>query len=97
MQEFDSAQTDVIAICVDSVERNLEVASSHGLVFPILSDPELTAIDAFGLRHVGGGMQGDVARPAVFIADETGRITWRSLPENWRVRIRPEDLLAELK
>ena len=97
LAQFEQLKVDVVAICVDSVEQNEKVASGHGLEFPILSDPDLKAIDAFGLRHVGGGFGADIARPAVFIIDESGRILWRRLTDNWRVRTRPEELLAEVR
>ena len=56
-----------------------------------LIDPELAAIDAYGLRHVGGNpFGGDISRPAVFLIDEEGRIVEKMLTENWRVRPTPE-------
>ena len=53
--------------------------------------------DAYGLRHAGGGPEGDIARPAVFIVDTRGTIAWRDLTDNWRVRVRPEQLVRELE
>jgi len=70
------------------------MAADLELEFPVLSDPELTAIDAFGVRHTGGGPWGDIARPATFIIDRGGNVVWRDLTENWRVRPRPDELLA---
>jgi peroxiredoxin len=72
------------------------MASELELEFRVLSDPELTAIDAFGLRHAGGGPWGDIARPAAYIVDRRGIVVWRDLTENWRVRPRPDDLLEVL-
>ena len=34
----------------------------------------------------------DVPRPATFIIRD-GRIVWRDLTENWRIRIQADDLL----
>lgn len=64
-----------------------------GLGFPILSDPDAATIRAWGLLHAGGGIDGDIARPATFVLDGEGRVAWRSLTDNWRVRVRPEHLL----
>lgn len=72
------------------------MAGDLELDFRVLSDPELTAIDAFGLRHAGGGPWGDIARPATFVIDPQGNVVWRDLTENWRVRPRPDELLAVL-
>jgi peroxiredoxin len=54
-------------------------------------------MDLFGLRHEKGGPGGDVARPAVFLIDRQGRIVWRELTENWRVRVRPEQVLEQVR
>jgi peroxiredoxin len=87
---------EVVAISTGSTESAKEVADAYRLDYPLLSDPDLAAIDAFGVRHVGGGIDGDIARPAVFVVDREGRIAWRELAENWRVRLRPETLVARL-
>lgn len=88
----------VLAICPDPVEENAKVVEKLQLDYAVLSDPELTVIDSFGLRHLGGNpMEGaDVARPAVFVLDRDGVVLWRSLTDNWRVRVRPETILEQL-
>ena len=88
----------MLAICVDSVEENARVVKNLKLEFPILSDPDLVAIDDYGIRHKEASIEGsDVARPAVFILDREGIVRWRDLTENWRVRVRPEQVLEQLK
>jgi peroxiredoxin len=42
-------------------------------------------------------MYGDVARPATFVLDRDGRIRWRELTDNLRVRVRPEPVLEQLR
>ena len=92
-----AAGADVVAICVDGVEENARVAKRLELDFPILSDRDLLAIDAYGLRHQAASMEGhDIARPAVFVIDGAGIVRWRSLTDNWRVRVRPEEILKRL-
>ena len=86
----------MIAISAESVENVRDKMLPKGLTFPLLADPELTVIDAWGLRHEGGNpFGGDISRPAIFILDEDGRILWRAFTENWRVRPTPEDIFAE--
>ncbi len=98
LEEIRAADGDVVAICVDPIERNAEVVDKLGLEFPILADTELEAINAYGLLHESGSMEGgDIARPAVFIVDRDGSIAFRKLTDNWRVRVRPEEVLAELE
>ena len=96
IEEIRSLDAEVLAISSDSPEDNQELAAK--LDFPILSDVELTVIDAFGLRHAGASIEGkDIARPGVFIIGRDGQIAWRDLTDNWRVRVRPETILEQLK
>ena len=93
IDEFRETGSDLKAVVVDPVETNLGVAESMGIDFPILSDPDLVAIDAFGLRHAGGSPDGgDIARPAIYLVRD-GIVRYRALTDNWRVRMRAEDLL----
>jgi peroxiredoxin len=77
------------------VENAREFTESYGFDFPLLADPDLAAIDAYGLRHEADGI-GDIARPATFVIDREGRIVWRNLTDNWRIRPRPAELLQVL-
>jgi peroxiredoxin len=84
-------------VSVDTVEQNRDLAEGLGLDYPILSDADRTAIAAWGVVHAGGGIGGtDIARPATFLVERDGTVSWRSLTENWRVRVRPEHVLAAL-
>ncbi len=97
IQAIHEADAEVLAISVDLVDRNRKVAEKLKLEFPILSDPDLVAIDAYHLRHEGGSIDfTDVARPAVFILDRQGVVQWRDVTDNWRVRVRPETVLEQL-
>lgn len=88
---------EVLAISIDPVETNRSLVERLGLDYRVLSDPDLRVIDAFGVRHEVGVMGIDaIARPAVFILDRDGKVVWRDLTENWRVRVRPERILVEL-
>ena len=63
-----------------------------GMVY--LSDPEQEIIGAYGLTDATLGKE--VARPASFILDGEGRILWRHLPDDWRVRLGPDAYLEAL-
>ena len=88
----------MVAISVDPPERSREIVAAYGFTFPLLSDAEGRVIDAFGVRHdAGNPIDGTaIARPATFVLDRDGRVVWRDLTENWRVRPRPATLLAVL-
>jgi peroxiredoxin len=87
----------VLAVSVDTSEQSRQLAARRNLDLVLISDPEGKAIDLFGVRHKGGGFKGDVARPAVFLLDREGKIAWRHLTDNWRVRVRPETVLEQLR
>ena len=97
IDEIRALDADVVAVSVDPPERSREISEAYSLDYVLLSDPGFELIDGLGLRHEAGGMEGDVARPATFVLDREGRIVWRSLTDNWRVRPRPAELLDRLR
>lgn len=97
LSEFEAANTVVIGISTDGVDVSREYADHYGFEFPLLSDPDSEAIRAYGLLHADGGIEGDIARPATLILDTDGRVVWRDLTDDWRVRPRPEELLRVLE
>jgi len=83
-----------VAISVDSVEESRRLAETQSYTFPILSDPGAKTIRAYGVLHPGGGEDGhDIARPAEFLVDNTGKIRWVNLSETVLARLRPESAL----
>lgn len=80
---------------VDEAAVTAEKLASAGIEYPLLADPGFAAIDAYGVRHPEG-MGHDIARPATFLIDRQGKIAWRDLTDNWRVRVRPERVLEQL-
>ncbi len=88
--------TEIIAISRADTETAREAADYYGIEFALLSDSALEATRAYGLMHADGGFEGDIARPAVFIVDGDGRIAWRHLTDDWRIRPRVGELLEVL-
>ena len=98
LSEIQTLEAEVLAISADTPEENHQLRHSANLDFRLLSDADGQAMDAFGLRHEGGGVYGeDIARPGVFILNRDGQIVWRLLTDNWRVRVRPETVIEQLK
>lgn len=81
---------------VDPVATNAELTRDAGLGFPILSDPELATIDAYGLRHVAGRQGRDIALSASVLIDADGVVRWTHVTPNFRVRPLPNDILAAI-
>lgn len=87
-----------MAISVDAPADSRNLVDKLGLEYPLLSDESLAVIEAYGVLHPRGGVSGrDIARPATFLIGPNGTVLWRSLTENWRVRVRPEGLLAAIR
>lgn len=98
LKKIRGLDAEVLAISVESTDENQRLAESAGIEFALLSDPAAKVVTAFGLLHRGASMEGgDIARPAVFIIDRQGKVAWRSLTDNWRVRVRPETIVSELE
>lgn len=95
--DFERRGVRVVAVAVDPVETNAEVVKNLELDYRVLADPQLRAIDAYGLRHPGGGDGHDIARPASFLIDEAGIVRWRNLTSNYRMRPRAEEILAQIQ
>jgi peroxiredoxin len=86
-----------MAVSVESTADQAALAAKLGLEFKLLSDADRTLIDALGLRHAGGkpGDPAAIARPAVLIV-QGSVIHMRLATDNWRVRQRGGELVAEL-
>jgi peroxiredoxin Q/BCP len=97
--DFKKGGNEIVAISSSSPEDHEKLAKKIGAAFPILSDPGGEAFRRYGILHEHAlpGFDLPVARPAVFLIDGKGIIRKRFLTDNWRVRERPEHLLAELK
>ena len=69
----------------------------HDLAFPVLSDPQLDVIRAYGLDHAKGGLHdADVAVPAHVLVDSDGRIAWRRVSSKIQDRPDPLDVLMQI-
>ncbi len=98
IDDFRQAGAEVLAVSTDSIGDSLNLSNQLGIAYPLLCDSSLRAIDAFGVRHPNGGQDAvDIARPATFLIDRDGVIRWRDVTDNWRIRVRPDRLLEELK
>lgn len=88
----------MVAVSVDAVADNRRLVDSLGLEFPVLSDRSLAVISTYGLVHRGAGIRGsDIARPATFLVGPDGVVRWRHLPDNWRIRVRPGELISAIE
>jgi peroxiredoxin len=95
LPDFDSRRIRVIAISVDTPAQSEHLRETQGYTFPILSDSKDEVIRRWDLVHPHGGEDGaDIARPAEFLIDSSGKIRWVNLTEDFRVRARPQQVLT---
>ena len=96
MDEIRRRGARVIAVVVDPVATNAELARAAGLEFPILSDPDLRTTDAYGLRHREAHDGHDIARSASILIDASGTVRWTHVATNVRMRPSPAVILAAI-
>ena len=91
-QEFRKINAVVIGISKDSMASHQKFAEKYGLPFILLSDPELTAIQAYGVsqeKKLYGKVSMGVVR-STFVIDENGMI------EKVMSKVKPDTNAAEI-
>lgn len=91
-EDFKKINAVVIGVSKDSVASHQKFAEKHGLPFILLSDPELTAIQAYGVwqeKKLYGKVSMGVVR-STFVIDKGGRI------EKVMSKVKPDTNAAEV-
>jgi hypothetical protein len=86
----------VAALSYDSPEVLAHFARRKGIPYPLLSDPDSAAIDAFGIRNEKAltGFAKGVPHPGMFIIGADGRIEGKYFEEDYRERITVSSILT---
>ena len=87
----------IAAISTDSVEDSAQLNSQWRFPFPLLSDPSLKIIDAFGARHPNGHGIYDIAHPAIIIIDPQKTIVYKKIVKNPDELPGPNEILFLIK
>jgi peroxiredoxin len=82
----------VAAVSADKPADLRKHVAKMGWKLQLLADPEVKAIDAYGLKHQVAPNQA-ISRPAELLVDPTGTVRWVDLTDDLRVRTRPETVL----
>ena len=91
-EEFKKINVVVIGVSKDSAASHQKFAEKHGLPFILLSDPELTAIQAYGVwqeKKLYGKVSMGVVR-STFVINENGMIE-KAIP-----KVKPDTNAAEI-
>lgn len=83
IDDFSAAGAAVVGVSTDSAASHDKFKAKHGLNFPLISDPDKTLAEAFGVwveKSMYGKKYMGVER-ATFLVDETGvvREIWRKV------------------
>ena len=91
-EEFKKINVVVIGVSKDSAASHQKFAEKHGLPFILLSDPDLTAIQAYGVwqeKKLYGKVSMGVVR-STFVINENGMIE-KAMP-----KVKPDTNAAEI-
>jgi len=96
-ERFRSRGYELAALTYDPVDTLARFDDRRGIAFPLLSDPDSEAIDAFDLRNEAYAALPDkygAPHPAIFVIDPTGTIQAKLYEEDYKVRP-PVDVVLE--
>lgn len=80
------------AISGDSVEMLKGFADSRKLTFRLLSDPESTTVNSYGIHHQNG-----LPHPGTFLIDQEGIVRAKFFREGYQDRHANEELIEAAK
>ncbi len=96
-------ETEIVTVSVDDhddMQRMIDrVADEDGVEpdFVMLSDPDLSVIDRYGLFNPDSSPRRPIPHPATYVIDKDGVVRYRFVEVDYRVRPTNEDILAVLK
>ena len=85
LSELSARAIRVVGISVDPLEDSRALVKDLGLSFPLLSDPDLTVIRAYGVAGI--------AWPSEVLVDPGGAIRWRQGAQSVGTRPSAADVL----
>lgn len=66
-----------------------------GFNFPLLSDADHRVIDRYGLRNEKNNR--GIPHPATYVIDRKGKIQWKFVEVDYKIRPSNEDVLTQVK
>lgn len=92
-REFADAGAVIVGISADTPEDAAALQDELGLNFTLYGDPQLTAIGAWGVAET----KANVAKPATFIVEPGGAISFRKVGADMNDRPSTDEVLAALQ
>jgi peroxiredoxin len=103
--QFKELGVRITLISPQSHQKSKNHAKRVGMDYDFLVDVDNQAAKALGILSENGlpagfqvlGYETDVPKPTTFVLDENGKVIFADLTTNYRLRTRPEDIIAALK
>ena len=98
-EEFTKRNGRLLVIAAQKIEglfHGKEHVTRHQYPFPVLFDENRSVTRAYGVYHRISADAFNIARPATFIVDPGGKISWIAVSPNQIERPGTEDILAAL-
>jgi len=86
----------LVALSIDQPRLGRALADELGLEFTLLSNPDSSVVDLYGIRNRLLGVASGIPHPAVFLIDAEGIVRFREVRHNYRRRVSPSRILREL-
>ena len=93
-EDIKAQDAEIIAISADSQALTGLTKQNLKITYLLLSDENKEAIDAYNVIDTGNM---SIARPATYIIDQDGRVTWKFLDAKFDTRVSSDQILTELK
>src|SRR5260221_12528734 len=92
-KDFDATGTTVVAVSTDTPDDAGALKDKLGLTFDLYSDTELQTIAKWGIADYNA----NIAKPATFVIQKGGAITFRKVGENQTDRPTADQILVEVR
>lgn len=102
--KFKELNVRITLISPQSHQKSKNLAKRNGMDYDFLVDVDNAAAKKLGILQEHGtpkgfevlGYQTDVPKPTTFVIDEKGKVVFADLTTNYRLRTKPEDILAAI-
>ena len=89
---------EIYAVSTAAPEMNRALRERVGAGYTFLSDPDGSVLDQLNIGHRTPNPTGmDIPIPTQILVDREGIVRWIYQPSNYRIRAKPEAVLAVLK
>lgn len=92
-EKIKAKGAELIVISSDTVASSKQTVNKQGLKFPVLADSEKQTIADYNVVDPNNK---HIARPATFIINQNGIVTWIFLDKRLGQRIPNEDIIDQL-